>query len=117
MASSPDLLERQRILKEEGKIALHRRVTRQRFAGDPAQLVSVQAFEIEFGKVNILTQFAGGSGRGVELAELCNRFAVHYRPGRSPGMVIFGGPGVIEERVVREEMQQGFKIALQIKER
>src|SRR5258708_34708071 len=105
------------IAKHEGEVALDGRKARQRFITHLAQIVLIEAVEVDLGDKNILPQFAGGGHIGMKLAKLGDSSGIQPGAGGASGMIVIGRLRVVIEGPMAEGCEQGLDIALQVEER
>src|SRR5258708_12062091 len=80
------------IAKHEGEVALDGRKARQRFITHLAQIVLIEAVEVDLGDKNILPQFAGRGHIRMNLAKLGDSNALQPRPGGASRMIVIAPP-------------------------
>src|ERR1700733_1065967 len=109
-----NLLELDAVIKNEGEVALDSREARQGLVTGLAQIVLIEAVEIDFGYEGMLLQFASGGHVRVNLAKLGNGRAIHDGAGRAAGMIVVGRLLVVIERPMGEGREQIFDVAFQV---
>ncbi len=83
-----NFLELHAVIEYEREVALDGREAGQRFIAHLAQIVLVEPVEIDLGDKNILSQFAGRSHIGMNLAKLGDGSAIQHGSRRASRMIV-----------------------------
>src|SRR5581483_1049151 len=100
--------------KDERKIALHPRKSRQRLVPNAPQRARVKPVQINLGEIYILPQLPRLCDFRMQLSELRHRRSIHHRARRAPRVIVLIRARFELKRLVIESFEQRLHIAFDV---